>query len=170
MDNDRLMAGILGVIVILFGLAALAFPSVVISSLVILIGAILVVVGVLTGGIALSAESGLPKTLLLTSALISLIIGLLALISPFIAIVGIAYLIGLWLLINGITTVAYAFSVSWATHRILTGFWGVVGILISLFLFINPALGMGLLTSIIGIFFIFFGIIFLIMAIFYWKQ
>jgi len=170
MDTDRLLAGIIAVIAIIFGLCAIAMPMVVFELLVFLVGLILVIIGILTAGIALSEEPGMNKTLLLASGLISIVIGLLALISPYVATIGIAYLIAIWLVINGIVTLAYAASVTYAKHRILTGIWGVISLLIGLFLFLSPAVGVAFLTLIVGIFFIIFGLVSIVMVALYWKK
>ena len=164
------MAGIIALIAIIFGLIAIAMPEVVFEWLVFILGIILVVIGILTAGIALSEEPGMNKSLLLASGLISIVIGLLALLTPFVAIIAIGYLIAIWLLVNGIATIAYATSVSYAKHRILTGIWGVVSLLIGIFLFVSPGVGTAFLTLILGIFFIVYGLVSLVMVALYWKQ
>lgn len=164
------MVMVLGIITILFGLVSVTFPEVIFDIFIIAIGIILVIFGILTAGVALSAEPGFEKTMLLGSGLISIIIGLLALLSPFVATVAIAYLIAIWLVVNGLITIAYAISVTWERHRILTGISGAISLLIGLYLFIFPVEGTAFLTMVIGIFFIISGIISLIMGVCYWKK
>ncbi|MBN1167003.1 MAG: DUF308 domain-containing protein [Methanospirillaceae archaeon] len=170
MDTDRLLAGVIALIAIIFGLIAIAVPFLLFELLILIIGIVLLIIGILTAGVALSQESGLNKTLLLCSGLLSIIIGLLALISPYVATIAIAYLIAIWLVINGIIAIAYAVSISYAKHRILTGIWGVVSLLIGLFLFVSPMVGIELLVLIVGIFFIIYGLVSLVMVALYWKQ
>jgi uncharacterized membrane protein HdeD (DUF308 family) len=170
MDTDRLLEIILSVIVILFGIVAISAPGAVFDFLVMVVGIILLLVGILTAGISLSAESGTSKMTLLGSGLVSIILGLLAIISPYVATIAIGYLIAIWLVINGLLTIAYAVSISWERHRILTGLAGVISLLIGLYLFINPDAGTAFIVMILGIFFIITGIISLIMCLLYWKK
>lgn len=170
MDADRILAVIVSITALLFGLAAIVAPSFIFEFLVFILGIILLIIGILTAGVGLSAESGAPKMVLLGSGLISIVIGLLAIISPFVATVAIGYLIAIWLVINGLLTIAYAISITWEKHRILTGIAGVVSFLIGIFLFIDPSAGTAFLTLILGIFFVIFGILSLIASIFYWKK
>lgn len=170
MDNDRVLGGILSIIALLFGLLAIAAPSAVFGFFVLIIGIILLIVGIFTAGIGLSAEGGTEKLVLLGSGLISIVIGLLAILSPFVATIAIGYLIAIWLVINGLLTIAYAVSIKWEKHRILTGICGVISFLIGIFLFINPNAGTAFLTMIVGIFFIILGIIGLIQFLFFWKK
>ena len=107
---------------------------------------------------------------LLGSGLVSIILGLLAVISPYIATVAIGYLIALWLVINGILTIAYAASVEWEKHRILTGVSGLVSLLAGLFLFISPESGMALIMMFLGLFCLISGIITVIMGAFFWRS
>lgn len=170
MDTDRLLEIILSVIVILFGLVAISAPGAVFDFLVMVVGIILLLVGILTAGISLSAESGAPKMTLLGSGLVSIILGLLAVISPYVATIAIGYLIAIWLVINGLLTIAYAVSISWERHRILTGLAGVISLLMGLFLFINPDAGTAFIVMILGLFFIITGIISIVMCFLYWKK
>jgi uncharacterized membrane protein HdeD (DUF308 family) len=170
MDTDRIMAMILSIIVLLFGLVAVTAPAAVFEFLVLIIGIILLIFGILTAGIGLSAENGMPKMFLFGSGLISIVIGLLAIISPYVATVAIGYLIAIWLVVNGLLSLAYAVSVPWEKHRILTALGGIISFLIGIYLFINPDAGTAFLMLIIGIFFMISGILSLIMSAVFWKQ
>jgi uncharacterized membrane protein HdeD (DUF308 family) len=170
MDTERILAMIISIIVLLFGLVAVTAPTAVFEFLVLIIGIILLIFGILTAGIGLSAESGMPKMLLFGSGLISVVIGLLAIISPYVATIAIGYLIAIWLVINGLLSIAYAVSVPWEKHRILTGLAGVISFLIGIYLFINPSAGTAFLTLIVGIFFVISGILSLILSAFFWKK
>lgn len=170
METDRILALIMSIIILLFGLVALTAPYAVFEFLVLIVGIIFLIMGIFTAGMGLSAESGMPKMFLLGSGLISIVIGLLAIISPYVATIAIGYLIAIWLVINGLLTIAYAVSVNWEKHRILTGFGGVISLLLGIFLFTNPAAGTAFITMIVGIFFLLSGIISIVMCIFYWKK
>ncbi|PWR71183.1 HdeD family acid-resistance protein [Methanospirillum stamsii] len=170
MDRDRILAIILSIIVLLFGIVAFTAPGVVFEFLVLVLGIIFLIIGIFTAGLALSAENGGPKMVLLSSGLISIVIGLLAIISPYVATIAIGYLIALWLVINGLLTIAYAVSITWEKHRIITGLGGVVSFIVGIFLFINPDAGTAFLTLVMGIFFIIFGFLSLVMSVFFWKK
>lgn len=170
MDMDRMMAVILSIIALIFGLIAVTVPDVVFELFVMILGIIFLIIGILTAGVGLSAEGGTGKMVLLGSGLISIVIGLLAILSPYVATIAIGYLIALWLVLNGLLTIAYSVSIQWEKHRILTGIAGVISFLVGIFLFINPGAGTAFLTFIVGIFFVLFGLISLIMALFFWKK
>lgn len=170
MDLDRILALVTGIVVLLFGLVAVTAPAAVFDFLVLIVGIILLISGILTAGIGLSAESGTPKFLLFGSGLISICIGILAIISPYVATLAIGYLVALWLVLNGLFSIAYAVSVTWEHHRILTGLVGLVSFLTGVYLFVNPGIGTAILTMIIGVFFIISGILSLIMTLGFWKK
>jgi uncharacterized membrane protein HdeD (DUF308 family) len=170
MDVDRILSIILGIIAILFGMIAIAVPAAVFDIIVFVVGIILLIFGILTAGMALSAESGMPKAFLLASGLISIFIGLLAVITPYVATIAIGYLIAIWLVINGLVSIAYAASVKWEKHRILTGVVGVISLLLGIFLFVNPTIGTAFLVLLLGIFFIILGILSIVMTAFFWKK
>ncbi|WP_319578916.1 DUF308 domain-containing protein [uncultured Methanospirillum sp.] len=169
METDRILAVFMSIVALLFGIVAITAPGMVFDFLVLVIGIIFLLVGILTAGVALSAESGPSKMILFGSGLISIVIGLLAVISPYIATVAVGYLIALWLVINGLLTIAYAVSIQWEKHRIFSGFVGVISFLIGIYLFVSPGTGTALLTMVLGIFFIVYGILSLIASLFYWK-
>lgn len=170
MDSEKILAIILSIIVLLFGIVAVTAPTAVFDFLVLIVGVIFLIFGILTAGVALSAEGGTPKMILLGSGLVSILIGLLAIISPYVATIAIGYLIALWLTLNGLLTIAYAISITWEKHRILTGIAGVISLLIGIYLFTNPGAGTALIVMILGVFFVISGILSLIMALFYWKK
>lgn len=170
MDTDRIMAVVLSAIILLFGLVAVVIPSLIAGFLVMLIGIILLFIGILTAGLGLSTEDGQSKMVLLGSGLISIVIGLLAVITPIIATVAIGFLIAIWLVLNGVLTIAYAVSITWEKHRILSGLSGVISFLIGLYLFINPVAGTSFLILVLGIFFIISGLLSLLMSLFFWKR
>lgn len=143
MDSEKILAIILSIVVLLFGLVSVTAPTAVFDFLVLIVGVIFLIFGILTAGVALSAESGTPKMILLGSGLVSILIGLLAIISPYVATIAIGYLIALWLTLNGLLTIAYAVSISWEKHRILTGIAGIISLLIGIYLFMNPSAGTG---------------------------
>ena len=64
MDSERILTISLSVIILLFGIISVTVPSAVFDFLVLLAGVIFLA-GVLTAGLALSAESGTPKMILL---------------------------------------------------------------------------------------------------------
>ena len=170
MDSEKILAIILSIIVLLFGIVAVTAPTAVFDFLVLIVGVIFLIFGILTAGVALSAEGGTPKMIILGSGLVSILIGLLAIISPYVATIAIGYLIALWLTLNGLLTIAYAISITWEKHRILTGIAGVISLLIGIYLFTNPGAGTALIVMILGVFFVISGILSLIMALFYWKK
>lgn len=170
METDRIIAVVVSLIVLLFGLVGILMPTAVFEMLVMIIGILILLVGISTIGLGISAGSGLPKMALLSSGFISILLGLLAVISPYIATIAIGYLLALWMVINGIITIAYAVSIIWEKHRILTGLSGLISLCIGLFLFVSPDTGVAFLTMIMGIFFTISGILSLIMSLFFWKA
>jgi len=170
MDTDRIMGVVLSIIFLLSGLVAITAPAAVFDLLVLIVGIILLIVGVLTAGLGLSAENGPPKMVLFGSGLISIVIGLLAVITPYVATVAIGYLIAIWLVVNGLLSIAYAVSISWEKHRILSGLGGVISFLVGIYLFINPGAGTAFLIMVLGVFFVISGILSLVMSLFFWRK
>ncbi|MDD1727735.1 MAG: DUF308 domain-containing protein [Methanospirillum sp.] len=153
-----------------FGIVAVTAPLAVFDFLVMIIGLIFLFIGILTFGFGLSVPSGKAKLNMLSSGLISIVIGLLAVLSPYVATIAIGYLIALWLVANGLLTFAFAVSIEWEKHRICTGILGTISFLLGLYLFMNPSIGTAFLTLVLGIFFIAYGILSLITSLFFWKT
>ena len=57
MDRDRILAILLSIIVLLFGIVAFTAPGVVFEFLVLVLGIIFLIIGIFTAGLALSAEN-----------------------------------------------------------------------------------------------------------------
>ena len=170
MNLGRILAVILSIIILLFGIVAVTTPAIVFEFFLVIIGVILLIFGILTAGIGLSAEGEMPKMFLLGSGLISIVIGLLAIFSPYVPTIALGFLIAIWLVVNGLLSIAYAVSVQWQKHRILNGLVGVISLLIGIYLFINPTAGTAFIVWIIGIFFIISGILSLVLSAFFWRQ
>ena len=123
----------------------------------------------------MSAMTGLPpeiKTalgkswkLLLTAGIISVVLGVVAIIVPPLASVTITYLVGILLLIGAVAFVAEAISRGSTGHRIWSALLAVLYVFAGVWLIINPVSGTITLTWILAIFFLLIGVLRLIAGI-----
>ena len=123
----------------------------------------------------MSAMPGLPPEikdaltkswkLLLTAGIISVVLGVIAIIVPPLASVTITYLVGILLLIGAVAFVAEAISRGSTGHRIWSALLAVLYVFAGVWLIINPVSGTITLTWILAIFFLLIGVLRLIAGI-----
>lgn len=155
-----------GVVAILFGLFAFAFPGATLAALIIVFGAYALVDGVFAVVAAVRAaqhhERWIP--LLLTGILGVLVAGV-AWLYPGLAALGLLYLIAAWALVTGVFELVAAFQL----RRELPGEWwwvlaGACSIVFGLLLMWHPGVGALAVLWLIGTYAIAFGIFMLGLA------
>lgn len=149
-----------GVVAILLGLAAIFMPGITLELLAVLLAAFFLADGVFS----LAASVGGKKLdsrwwLLLLEGLAGIIIGIITIVWPALTVVVLVLFVGFWALVTGILEIAAAIKLR---HEI-RGEWllalsGIISILFSLILFVNPGAGAVALVWIIGAYAFFFGI------------
>lgn len=142
------------VLLIVLGIAALLLPLAAGVAASLVFGIILLLSGVL--GLAASFASGgrHPRGWSLLSAIIALVVGLVVLINPFAGAVGLALLLSIYLLADGLALIGMALS----HRRRVTGRWswllgsGVLDLVLALILISLNAFGSAVLVGfIVGI-------------------
>lgn len=103
--------------------------------------------------------------LLLAGGIISVVLGLIAIIIPPLASVGITILVGILLLVGAVGMVAEAISRGTTGHRIWSGILAVLYVIAGVWLLINPVEGTITLTVVLIVFFLVIGLFRLIAGI-----
>ncbi len=153
---------IAGVASILFGLAALFWPGLTLSVLVLLFGAYVLIHGV-AELVATYKAMGAHQTwwthLLL--GIISIAAGLVVFAYPGMTALVLVYIIGFWAITIGVMEIIAAFT----TGEFLVVIAGVISILFGLLLLANPGVGALVYVMVIGLFALVRGILLLIASI-----
>jgi uncharacterized membrane protein HdeD (DUF308 family) len=146
-----LIRGLLG---IALGVFALLYPGATLAIAVILIGAYLIVDGVVAIWKAFSVmRSDAHWWVLLLEGILGVAVGLVIFVWPGISIISLAYLVGYWAIITGVLALVTAFRVR--TH--VPGEWlyvlfGVVSVVFGFFVLLAPATGLVYIVLMIAIY------------------
>ena len=142
----------------LFGLAlgvfALMFPGATLAVVVILLGAYLIVDGILTVAKAVQVlRSDAHWWVLLLEGIVSLAVGLAIFIWPGLSVLSLAYLVGYWAIISGVLAIVTAIRL----RRLIGGEWfyllfGVVSVIFGAFVLFAPATGLVYIVLMISIY------------------
>jgi uncharacterized membrane protein HdeD (DUF308 family) len=147
-----------GVIALLFGVIALTAPGAALLSLALLLGAYLLVDGLAELYVTWrAARAQAPWGALLGEAVLSIIMGLIALVMPAAAVFAFVILLSVWALITGGLELAAAFRLHSSHGRWWLVFGGIVSIVWGLLLAAAPVVGAVVVAWWLGIYAIFFG-------------
>lgn len=132
-----------GVFAVLFGVTALLWSGITIEMLVLWFGAFSLISGIWTTVSAVRAASHHTQWgLLLMSGLLSVAVGVLALVSPGQMAVALVWVLGVWALITGIFEIAAALTSPWAvSNKGLLGMAGLFSVVFGVLLIANPIAG-----------------------------
>ncbi len=123
-----------GAVALLFGLVAAFFPIATAITLVVLWGVYALLDGVTAAIMAVRPAPGQSRGYLIFAAVLGVIAGLIAIISPMTAGAAFAWVLGLWLMVRGVLEIVAAFTQQQPAPRwllVLGGvFWLVAGWLI----------------------------------------
>ena len=157
---NRWLVVLAGIIAILFGLFALAMPATMLASLVLFFGffAIIQAIILLIGGIMAGGEEGSMRWILIGAAVVTLILGVLALYNPTGFVIAIAFLIGIWAFVLGLFQVFAGIADRSAPYWWLTLIAGIIGIFVGIYIMTQPIEGSIVLVWVLGIYAIVFGI------------
>lgn len=150
-----------GVLAILFGIAALVWPTTTVLALVLLFGAYVLIDGIFAAVASLQGRDQYRNWwVLLLEGITGIIIGILTFVWPGITTLVLIYLIAAWALITGIFEIAAAI----ALRKELSGEWmlglsGLISIALGVIIFLRPGAGVRGIIWVIGIFAILFGIL-----------
>lgn len=155
-----------GAISIIFGLAALFWPDITLTALILIFAAFVLVSGVL---LAIAAfRDGLTHThgwLMLLEGAIGIAIGVMAFISPGITALVLLYLIAAWAIVTGVLEIIAAIQVrKEIENEWLLALAGISSVMFGVLLIIWPIAGALAILWIIAAYAIIFGVLLLILA------
>lgn len=140
-----------GVLSLVIGGVALAYPGPTLVAVGFLFGIYLVIWGVLTLVDSVAADE-LPTALRALSgvlALITIFAGLLLMVRPGESVVTAALVLGLWWTLSGAIQLVRGFAS--AEGRVANLLWGVLGIAAGTVILLQPEIGLGALVIVVGV-------------------
>jgi uncharacterized membrane protein HdeD (DUF308 family) len=155
-----------GLVAVLFGLAALFWPGLVLAVLIILFGAYVLVDGVFALIAAFrSSGHGMRRPLLLIEGVIGILFGLLALFWPDLTALALLYIIAFWAIFTGIARLVMAFML----RREIENEWsialsGMLSVILGIVLILLPGAGLLAYTWLIGLLALALGIALIVYA------
>lgn len=157
---DRKSLALRGIVAVIFGLLAIFATKFVLDFLVYIFGFFAIISGIMNAGVGISSEkTELPKWLLVTTGVLGILLGIVALLTPLIIAMAVTMFIAAWALITGISELGLAFSSTTAPHRALLALSGIIGIVFAIVLVLTPGLGVYALVIVLGIYALIFGLI-----------
>jgi uncharacterized membrane protein HdeD (DUF308 family) len=149
-----------GALATLFGLIAIFLPGITLEVMTIFLGAFLVVDGLVSFYVSLKGRGrGLNWGVLLLEGLLGIAVGVFTLIWPGITVLAIVLLVAFWAMVTGVLEIIAAVSLrNEIEGEWLLGLSGILSILFSVILFVNPGIGAVTLIWLIGIYAIVFGV------------
>lgn len=157
-----------GIVAIVFGIVALAWPDVTVWALVVIFGAYAIVDGVsaiVRAARARKVESGWVWWML--GGFVSFGAGIVAFVWPNITALAVVFVIGIWAILGGILEIAGSLRLrrlDGATHWVGLMIAGVLELLFGLILVFFPGGGILGIVWLVGVFALLFGIAFVVSA------
>jgi uncharacterized membrane protein HdeD (DUF308 family) len=142
-----------GLVAILFGLAALFWPGLILAVLIVLFGAYALVDGVLAVIAAFrSSGQGVRRPMLVIEGVIGILFGILALFWPGLTALALLYIIAFWAILSGIARIVMAIML----RREIVNEWsialsGVLSVILGIVLMLLPGAGLLAYTWLIGL-------------------
>jgi uncharacterized membrane protein HdeD (DUF308 family) len=149
-----------GILAILFGIIALAWPGATVFVLIILFGVYALVEGLFATGYSIAqASRGEKFFALLLLGLLGILIGIVTLARPGITSVALLVVIAIWFLLRGFLGLISAFEMTGSTgYRAFIGIVGALGIIVGIILLAAPISGIFAIILVIAIYSIVIGI------------
>jgi uncharacterized membrane protein HdeD (DUF308 family) len=142
-----------GLVAILFGLAALFWPGLILAVLIVLFGAYALVDGILAVIAAFrSSGHGMRRPLLVIEGVIGILFGILALFWPGLTALALLYIIAFWAILSGIARIVMAVML----RREIVNEWsialsGVLSVILGVVLILLPGAGLLAYTWLVGL-------------------
>ena len=150
---DRKTLALRGLVAVIFGIVALVATGFILDVLVYAFGFFAILTGILTAGVGMSSEkSELPRWLLVTMGVLSILVGIFALVTPLIVAIALTIFIAAWFLITGVTDLGLAVFHTKTHHRILLALSGIIGVVVAIILVVTPVFGAFTLVMVLGIY------------------
>jgi uncharacterized membrane protein HdeD (DUF308 family) len=142
-----------GLVAVLFGLAALFWPGLVLEVLILLLGAYALVDGILAVVAAFgSSGRGMRRPLLLLEGVIGILFGIVTLFWPGLTALALLYVVAFWAVFRGIARIVMAIML----RREIENEWsialsGVLSVILGIIMILLPGAGLLAYTWLIGI-------------------
>ncbi|RVX47697.1 uncharacterized membrane protein HdeD (DUF308 family) [Nonomuraea polychroma] len=154
-----------GVLALLFGIMAVAWPAITLLVLAVVFGAYAIVDGALAAVAATRAAKGHRAPLILL-AVAGLLFGIMCIVWPGLTVLVVTLLIGIWAIVTGVMEIMTAIRM----RREIQGEWlhvlaGVLSVLFGVLVLVWPATGAITVALIIGIYAIVAGIMLIILSL-----
>ena len=151
-----------GILALIVGFLVLLWPGIGVLSAVILFGVLLLIASVQTLYLASKVPKGLPQPVVpIVTAVFGLILGIIALVFPWITAVALTWLIAFLMIWMGLIEIASAiFHPEFMKHPVLFGLSGGLGVILGGIFLFYPGLGaLVLVTVYYGFFAILYGVL-----------
>jgi uncharacterized membrane protein HdeD (DUF308 family) len=156
---------LLGLLAIVFGLVIALFPGITTAVLIELIGIFIIIVSFGVIMMSAVAPGGLKGSILLAIlGIIGFFFGIATILSPYVMGRVIFILAGIALFIGGILGLVLAISEKEMTHRGLFALQALLSLILGVLIMAGPVIGAALLVIIIGVYFVIWGILSVIMG------
>jgi uncharacterized membrane protein HdeD (DUF308 family) len=156
-----------GVLAILFGMAAFAWPGITLLTLVLFFGVYAMIDGVIAIVTGLSRTRETPRWwMFLLEGLLNIAAGIVALLMPGLATLVLIYILASWAVITGILEIAAAIRLRHEiTNEWFLALGGVLSIGLGILLFLQPAAGSLAIVWTIAAYAVLFGILLVILGV-----
>jgi uncharacterized membrane protein HdeD (DUF308 family) len=157
---------LIGLLAMVFGLVIVMFPQITTAVLIELIGIFIIILSFGVLMLSATAPGGLKGSILLAIlGIIGFFFGIATILSPFVMGKVIFILAGIALFIGGIIGIVLAISEKEMMHRGLFALQAVLSLILGIIIMAGPVIGAALLVLLIGVYFVFWGIISVIMGV-----
>ncbi len=146
-----------GVIGVVFGIMAMAWPITTILALVVLWGVFVLVDGLSMLADAFGAQGG-RRWMLVAMGVLAVLAGLVALTRPGMSAVTITWVIGIWMIVRGAFELIGAFGPSGSTSRVLIVLSALLSLAVGILFVANPGRGSIDLAIVLGAFALAWGV------------
>ncbi|MEV4312642.1 HdeD family acid-resistance protein [Actinocrispum sp. NPDC049592] len=155
-----------GVMALLFGLFALAWPGITVLAIALLFGiyALADGIGLVMDGFRSTDKSNRGMRIL--GGVLGILIGIVAIVWPGLTITAIGILIGAWALVTGIAEIVAAIRLRKQIEgELMLGLAGLLSAIFGLLVLLWPALGLVTIASILGIFALIYGVVLIFLGV-----
>lgn len=149
-----------GILTLIAGVAAVAWPGPTVIAIAVLFGIQLVVVGLFqfVSAFAASDLTGGVRVLTAVLGLLAFVVGLYAIRHVLVSVVALALLLGIFWVVNGFVEIFNALANRDSPHRGWTGFMGVLSILAGIVVLAYPGISLVTLAVVLGVWLIIYGV------------
>ncbi len=147
------LVALLGLLSIVVGVLALAYPDITLLALGLFFGVNLLFAGTLWVIVGVDEDSGAGgRALRLIVGFLAILAGLVCLVRPGASLLALLIVVAFWFVMVGVADLARAFSEP--RHRVFSAILGVIGIAAGVIIVSNPDIGLSTLALLAGIAFV----------------